>query len=160
MVVKAFPASFLQAPMARVSTARALPVQGLTASVLTVLVLTIQALDSPLVRRPLLTTLTPAVAPQAPSRYQLSPLDKGRGPVPDGSEICRRKHPCQRRRDSPGAQRQLWEVAHIVVEPGGATDLAALASGKYRPRRWRAGRGAAVRSEHRCGGFRAVISVL
>jgi threonine dehydratase len=28
----------------------------------------------------------------------------------------------------------LWEVARIVVEPGGATDLAALASGKYRPR--------------------------
>jgi threonine dehydratase len=44
------------------------------------------------------------------------------------------------------AQRQLWEVAHIVVEPGGATDLAALASGKYRPRRRRAGRGAAVRA--------------
>jgi hypothetical protein len=137
MVVKAFPASFLQAPMARVSTARALPVQGLTAPVLTVLVLTIQALERPLVRRPLLTTLTLAVAPLAPSRHQLSPLDKDRGLVPDGSEICGRKHPCQRRREFARTLRHLWEVARIVVEPGGATDLAALASGKYRPSRWR-----------------------
>jgi hypothetical protein len=52
--------------------------QGLTAPVLTVLVLTIQALERPLVRRPLLTTLTLAVAPLAPSRHQLSPLNKDR----------------------------------------------------------------------------------
>jgi hypothetical protein len=144
MVVKAFPASFLQAPMARVSTARALPVQGLTASVLTVLVLSIQALDSPLVSRPLLTTLTPAVAPQAPSRYQLSPLDKGRGPVPDGSEICRRKHPCQRQRNSPGpsgscgrwrisslsrAEPRTWPRSHHASIPRGGGRVAVLLCG-------------------------------
>jgi hypothetical protein len=83
MVVKAFPASFLQAPMARVSTARALPVQGLTAPVLTVMVNTIQALEPPLLRRPLLTILTLAVPPLAPSRYRLSPL-LGRAPSPMG----------------------------------------------------------------------------
>ena len=32
------------------------------------------------------------------------------------------------------AQRRLWRVARIAVEPGGATALAALCSGAYRPR--------------------------
>jgi threonine dehydratase len=32
------------------------------------------------------------------------------------------------------AQRRLWEVLRIVVEPGGAAALAALLSGRYRPR--------------------------
>jgi threonine dehydratase len=32
------------------------------------------------------------------------------------------------------AQKQLWDVMRLVVEPGGAAALAALASGKYRPR--------------------------
>jgi threonine dehydratase len=31
------------------------------------------------------------------------------------------------------AQRQLWERARIVAEPGGATAYAALVSGAYRP---------------------------
>jgi threonine dehydratase len=33
-----------------------------------------------------------------------------------------------------GAQRKLWEVLRIVAEPGGATALAALLSGRYVPR--------------------------
>lgn len=32
------------------------------------------------------------------------------------------------------AQRRLWDVARIVVEPGGAAGAAALTSGRYRPR--------------------------
>lgn len=32
------------------------------------------------------------------------------------------------------AQKRLWEVLRIVVEPGGAAALAALLSGRYRPR--------------------------
>ena len=31
------------------------------------------------------------------------------------------------------AQRALWDTARIVAEPGGATALAALLSGRYRP---------------------------
>jgi hypothetical protein len=134
MVVKAFPASFLQAPMARVSTAWALPVQGLTAPVLTVLVLTIQALEPPLVHRPLLTTLTVAVPPLVPSRYQLSPLDKGRRAVPDGSEICRRRHPCQRRHNSPGPSGSCgrWRISSLSrAEP---RTWPRSHQAKYRPR--------------------------
>lgn len=33
------------------------------------------------------------------------------------------------------AQRRLWHVARLVAEPGGATALAALTSGRYRPSR-------------------------
>jgi threonine dehydratase len=33
------------------------------------------------------------------------------------------------------AQRRLWDVLRVVVEPGGATALAALLSGRYRPAR-------------------------
>jgi threonine dehydratase len=32
-----------------------------------------------------------------------------------------------------GAQRSLWEDAHLIAEPGGATAFAALRSGAYRP---------------------------
>ncbi|MDE2342999.1 MAG: pyridoxal-phosphate dependent enzyme, partial [Betaproteobacteria bacterium] len=31
------------------------------------------------------------------------------------------------------AQRRLWKVARVAAEPGGATALAALLSGRYRP---------------------------
>jgi threonine dehydratase len=31
------------------------------------------------------------------------------------------------------AQRRLWDVLRVVVEPGGAATLAALLSGRYRP---------------------------
>ena len=31
------------------------------------------------------------------------------------------------------AQRRLWEVLRLAAEPGGATALAALLSGRYRP---------------------------
>jgi threonine dehydratase len=31
------------------------------------------------------------------------------------------------------AQKQLWDVLRVVVEPGAATAMAVLLSGKYRP---------------------------
>ena len=54
------------------------------------------------------------------------------------------------------AQRALWDELRIVAEPSGATGLAALMSGAYKPAAGRARRHADLRRQHRPGVGRLV----
>ena len=49
------------------------------------------------------------------------------------------------------AQRALWEELHVIAEPAGATGLAALMAGAYRPAARRTRGDADLRRQHRSG---------